>query len=395
MSTLRDHWLLDSSLRYLNHGSFGATPRIVLDAQNLLRLRAERNLMQFYVFEWERLHDEARTVLARFLGARSDDLAALPNATAGVNAVLRSLTLSPGDELLVTDHEYNACANALRFVAERAGATVVVAAVPFPLRDPAEVTEAILAKVGTRTRLALVDHVTSQTGLVLPVEDIVRALRARGVETLVDGAHGPGMLPLDLDALGAAYYTGNLHKWVCAPKGAAFLHVRRDLQPTVRPLSISHGANSTRTDVSRFRLEFDWTGTDDPTPFLVVPEALRVMEAMLPGGWSALRAHNHALCLRARALLCTALGCEPPAPTSMIGSMASVPVPMSLCPPETVDAAPWDDPVQWWLRTQHAIEVPFMRWPDASGRVVRISAQCYNRDDEYEALAACLTRCVR
>ncbi len=389
METSYSPWILDPAVRHLNHGSFGATPRAVLDAQSALRERMERNLMQFFVRDWEPRFDAARAALGAFLGASGDDLAAIPNATAGVNTALRALRLAPGDELLVTDHEYNACANALQAVADAAGARVVVVAVPYPLRDASEVVEAIMARVTDRTRLALVDHVTSQTALVLPVERIVRELRARGVEVLVDGAHAPGMVPLDLDALGAAFYTGNLHKWVCAPKGAAFLHVRRDLQPRVHPLAISHGANSTRVDRSRFRLEFDWTGTDDPTPFLVVPDALRVMGAMLPGGWDELRARNRALALYGRDVLCHSLGVSPPAPDAMIGSMATVPLPASLVrAPSTRE--PEMDPLQWELLRAHRVEVPIIPWPDMEHRLVRVSAQRYNRRDEYDALAAAL-----
>lgn len=382
-------FVLDPDSVYLNHGSFGATPRPVLDAQHAMRERMERNPMQFLVREWERNFDEARSVLGRFIGASSDDLAALSNATAGVNTALRAFDLAPGDELLVTDHEYNACANALRVIAEERGATVVLVTVPFPLRDANEVVDAVMSKVTSRTRLALIDHVTSQTALVMPVEKIVPLLRARGVETIVDGAHAPGMVPLDLDSLGAAFYTGNLHKWVCAPKGAAFLHVRRDWQARTRPLAISHGANSTRTDRSRFRIEFDWTGTDDPTPFLCVPEALRVMGSVVRGGWDALRAGNRELAIYGRDRLCDALGVEAPAPLSMLGSMASVPLPDALVYPLSPDE-PEMDPLQWDLFRAHAIEVPVMTWPDSARRVLRISAQVYNRPEEYDLLASAL-----
>src|SRR5262249_46387161 len=206
-----------------------------------------------------------------------EDVVPVANATTGVNAVLRSLDFTASDEILVTDQGYNACRNTAEFVAARAGARVTVARVPFPLRASGDVVEAVLASLTPRPRLALLDHVTSPTGLVFPIAELVGALRERGVETLVDGAHAPGMLALDLGKLGAAYYTGNLHKWVCAPKGAAFLFARRELQAALRPPVLSHGANSPRTDRTRFRIEFDYMGTDDPSPFLCVPACLRFL----------------------------------------------------------------------------------------------------------------------
>ena len=214
----------------------------------------ERQPIQFLVREMENELDAAREVLAQFVGAEMGDLAFVPNATSGVNAVLRSLSFQRGDELLVTDHEYNASRNALDFVAERSGARVVVAPIRFPFQSAEEIIAPILGRVTRRTRLVLMDHVTSQTGIVLPVGKIAKALRARGVDALVDGAHAPGMVPLNLRRLGATYYTGNCHKWLGAPKGAAFLYVRRDKQKVIRPLTISHGMNSRRKDRPSFLL---------------------------------------------------------------------------------------------------------------------------------------------
>jgi isopenicillin-N epimerase len=385
-----DHWLLDSDVVFLNHGSFGACPRAVLETQRALQERLERQPVQFFVRDLEGLLDEARAALGEFLGAAPEDLAWVANATTGVNAVLRAMDLAPGDELLTTDHEYNACRNVLDFVAARAGARVVVASLPFPSAGPDEALAAITACATARTRLALIDHVTSQTGLVLPIERIVRALGERGIETMVDGAHAPGMLPLRLADLGAGYYTGNCHKWLCAPKGAAFLHVRRDLQPTVRPTTISHGANSPRRDRSRFLLEFDWVGTDDPTACLAVPEALRFMGTLLPGGWDALRRHNRALVLAGRDLLCRALAIAPPCPDEMIGSLASLPLPDGDGAPPT--SALYADPLQDRLLAEARIEVPVIPWPQPPRRLLRISAQAYNVPADYRRLAEALGR---
>ena len=383
MGTFARHFALDPAVTFLNHGSFGACPHVVLEAQNELRARLESEPVLFMGRQWEGLADEARAALGAFVGARPDDLALVTNATSGVNTVLRSLRFEPGDEILVTDHGYNACSNAARFVAERNGLRVVVAHLPFPLTDPRQVTGAVQGAVTRRTRLALLDHVTSPTGLVLPIEALVSGLAKRGIDTLVDGAHAPGMLPLALDALGAAYYTGNCHKWMCTPKGSAFLHVRKDRQDEVHPLVISHGANSPRTDRGRFRLEFDFTGTQDPTAWLVIPAAIRFMGSLLPGGWEELRARNRALVLRGRTILCEAVGLAAPAPESMLGSLATVPLPSGTTPsPEAITGALFD---------RHQIEVPTWFWPASPARVLRVSAQIYNDESQYVQLATALS----
>ena len=282
---MKEHWLLDPAITFLNHGSFGAAPKAVLAKQNELRTQLEREPVRFMVRELEPLLDEARATLAKFVGADPAAIAFVPNATAGVNAVLRSLDLDRHDELLVTTHEYNASRNALEYVAGLAGAKVIAVDVPFPIRSADEIIERVLAAVTDRTRLLLIDHITSQTGLIFPIARIIAALNSRRIDTLVDGAHAPGMFPLNLDGLGAAYYTGNLHKWVCAPKGAAFLYVRENRRLGIRPVVISHGANATRTDRSRFHLEFDWPGTFDPSACLSVSTALEFIASLADGGW--------------------------------------------------------------------------------------------------------------
>lgn len=387
---MKENWLLDPSIVFLNHGSFGATPRTVLAKQTEWRERMEREPVLFLARQIDDLLDEARGELATFLNADPGGLALISNATAGVNAVLRSLDLDQHDELLVTNHEYTACRNTLDFVAGLAGAKVVVVEIPFPIASPDVVVERVLAGVTDRTRLLLIDHVTSQTGLVFPVERIIAELTARGIDTLVDGAHAPGMLPLDLRQLNAAYYTGNLHKWVCAPKGAAFLYVRENRRAGIRPTSISHGASSDRRDRSRFLIEFDWTGTDDPTAILCVPESLRVMASLVDGGWDEIRRRNHALALRARDILIDALQIEKPAPDEMLGSMAAVPISDSVA---TTHSLFGNDPLQDRLFDDYRIEVPVVLWPRWPKRVLRVSAQLYNDEREYQALAQALREC--
>jgi isopenicillin-N epimerase len=381
---MKEHWQLDPAITFLNHGSFGATPRLVLARQQELRDQMEAEPVRFFVRELEPLLDEARATLAGFVGAQPADIAFVQNATAGVNAVLRSLDLDKFDELVVTSHEYVASRNALDYVAQIAGSKVVAVDVPFPITSSEEIVAGVLASVTERTRLVLVDHVTSPTGIIFPIEALARELSQRGIDMLVDGAHAPGMLPLQLEQLGVAYYTGNLHKWVCAPKGAAFLYVRRNRRATIRPTSISHGASATRRDRSRFHLEFDWIGTIDPSPWLSVPRALEVMASLLPGGWPEVRQRNHALALRARDILCERLSIEPAAPDSMLGSLAALPI------PDATASAPVDSALQDALLERYGIEVPIVPWPAAPHRLVRISAQLYNEEAEYARLADAL-----
>ncbi len=239
--------------------------------------------------------------------------------------------------------------------------------------------------------MALLDHVTSSTGLVLPLEKIIRELSAHGIETLVDGAHAPGMIPLNLKKLGAAYYAGNCHKWICSPKGAALLYVRRDRQAQIRPLVISHGANSSRRDPSRFLLEFSWTGTGDFSAWLSVPESLRVIGAQLPGGWPVVMQRNRALALAARRLLCDILQTPPPCPDEMIGSLAAVPLP-DMASADISSISNGLDPLRDRLLREHDIEVPVFPWPAPPKRLLRISAQLYNSLPQYEKLAVVLRR---
>jgi isopenicillin-N epimerase len=375
-------WLLDPEVTFLNHGSFGSCPQPVLDVQGDFRRRFEREPVRFVDRMLEGLLDETRVSVGAFVGADPEDLAFVANATTGVNTVLQALPLGKADDLVVTDHAYNACRNALDHCAERTGARVQVVRVPFPVRDPDEILASVLAVITPRTRLALLDHVTSPTALIFPVARLVRELTARGVETLIDGAHAPGMVPLDLRAIGATYYTANFHKWCCAPKGAGMLYVQRDRQKKIRPLVISHGATSQRTNRSRFLLEFDWTGTQDMSAILSIPYALRYLDGLVPGGFTALMPMNHALALEARRILADRLHLQLPCPDEMVGSMAAMPLPGAA----SNDA----ESLHTALQDRWKIEVPVFPWPAMPERLVRVSAQIYNHRAEYERLADAL-----
>ncbi|HYQ04230.1 MAG TPA: aminotransferase class V-fold PLP-dependent enzyme [Polyangiaceae bacterium] len=382
-SSFAKHFSLDPNVVYLNHGAFGACPLVVQAKQTQIREWLERNPVHFFLRELERMLDETRSVLGPFIGARPEDLAFVPNATAGVNTVLASLDLEPGAEIIINDHTYPACRNTVQYWAARRSHQVRIAKIPFPCASAEELSQAILAQVTERTRLVLIDHITSPSGLIMPIESLVRTLHERGIDTLVDGAHGPGMLPLALDRLGAAYYTGNLHKWCCAPKGAAFLWVRRDRQALIHPLVISHGWAAPRSDRPRFLLEFDWPGSFDPSAVLSIPTALAFLEGLFEGEFPALYAHNHALALKGRDALCAALGTPPPCPDSLLGSLS-----VALFP-EVTPKVPTPDALYNAL-VARGIEVPIVPLPGYPSGFVRIAAQVYNSESEFSVLAQAL-----
>ncbi|MCY3648699.1 MAG: aminotransferase class V-fold PLP-dependent enzyme [Acidimicrobiaceae bacterium] len=381
--------MLEDGVLHLNHGSFGATPAVVLEAQQRVRSRMEANPTKYFLGgEYQRELDAARRTMAGFVGGDEAGMVFVNNATTGVNAVLRSLeaTLEPRDEIVVTDHEYNACRNAATVSAARAGARVVAAPVPFPLESSQQVVDAVLAAVTGRTRILLIDAVTSATGLVMPVSDLVAALEP-DVRVLVDAAHAPGMIDFDVSELGASYVTANCHKWMCSAKGAGFLWVRADRRDDLYHSVISHGYNGGwPSSGGRLHAQFDWTGTEDPSAWLTVPVALDAVEAMHPEGWPGVRRSIRELCLSGRRILINALGIDPPAPDDMIGSIASVPV-----PPADHSGSEIFDPLMAALEQRHRIQVPVFIWPAPPNRLLRISAHLYNDESQYHRLAEAVT----
>jgi isopenicillin-N epimerase len=370
-------WGLAEDLTFLNHGSFGAVPLELLDRAATLRRELERNPVEGM---WRGAMPEVRRAVeqvAAFVGAPASSSGFVSNATAGLNAVLLSLPLGSGDEILHLDHGYYAIWQTLKIAARRRGVEIRQVPLALPVAGPGAVVDALVAAIGPRTKLIVIDQVTSPTALRLPVADIVAAANARGVEVVIDGAHSPGMLELPAaEAPGAAAWTGNLHKWPCALRGCALLSVRPDLAANVHAPVISHHLDQGLT------LELDWQGTIDPTPLLLAPEAIAFMDRF--GGWDVVRRRNHALATAMQAMLCERLGARPISPLdgSMLGSMATVRLPDSLQP--SADART-PEQVQAELLARDQIELPIL---DFGGvRYLRVSCHVYNEEPEYERLA--------
>lgn len=379
---LRGRWLLEEGMTFLNHGSFGATPRCVLREQERWRLRLERQPLRFMIDELRPGLRAAADELGTLLGVPGEELAFVENATSGVNAVLRSLHFDAGDEILTTTHAYGAVDKTIQFVCRRSGAVPVRAEVPFPIDNPDQALQCIERAFSKKTRLLVIDHITSPTALILPIAELVQRCQARGIPVLVDGAHGPGMLDIDLRELAPDWYTGNCHKWLCSPKGCAFLwanpdseHSRNDIHPTV----ISHFLDE------EWPAEFDFTGTRDSSAWLALPEALRFHQML---GGSELRARNRELARNGAELLRERLGLSRLAPDSMLGSIVTLAWPSA---GESSLEEAWARRRALW--EEHRIEVAVL--PFAEQLFFRISAQAYNEIGDYQHLAEALLEQTR
>ena len=373
-------WTLDGSVAYLNHGSFGATPARVLAAQQELRAELEANPVAFLIRKLPGLLETVRAEVAAFLGADAAGVVFVDNATTGMQTVIAQARLGPGDELLTTDHCYPAVLAQLRRVAASTGAKVQVAPVPLgqpaagrALESSAGVASAVLSRLTARTRLVVIDHVASCSGLVFPVQEIAARCRELDIPVAVDGAHAPGMLPVDLTALGADFWVGNLHKWVCAPKASAVLYAAPQWRDMLRPLVASHGL------IDGYQPSFDWTGTRDPTPLLAVPAALAFLGQ---AGWPAVWQHNNDLSRAAAELVGARIGTGPPPAEGMSAAMRLVRLAGSL----TEDEA---RALERWLLDQHGVVVPVTA--HGGCHWLRLSAQLYNTLGDYERLADALS----
>ena len=374
----RREWLLDPNVTFLNHGSFGGVPRALLSAQRRLQQRMERNPTKFLLYELGATLRGAATRLADFVGGSGMDYVFVENATAGCNTVLCSLGFSRGDEILITDHCYPAVHNAAEFIASRTGARVTEAKVPFPLMDSAEIVAAVEKKLGSRTRLVILDHVTSPTAVVFPVHELTSLCHKAGAKVLIDGAHAPGMLGLNVPSIDADWYVGNCHKWLMAPKGSGFLWMSPVRRNEVHPLVISHYYKKSVVD------EFDWVGTRDPTPWLCVPAAIQLHQRM---GGPGLRERNSILARKAAVLLARAWKTAQGSASDLIGSMATVQLPI-----REVSNSHHAHSLRTLLLTKHLIDVAIIAFNGILW--ARISAHAYNSLEDYERLADAVPKAI-
>jgi isopenicillin-N epimerase len=373
---MRDLFMLDPDVVFLNHGSFGACPRPVFERYQAWQRELERRPVEFLQRRLPELLDEARAELAAYVGADPGDLVWAPNATAALNMVARSLDLEPGDEILTTDHEYGALDLTWDFVCRKTAARYVKQPVRPPFRSPEDVVEALWAGVTERTRVLFFSHISSRTATVFPVEELCRRARAAGIMTIVDGAHAPGQIPVDLGSIGADVYAGNCHKWLCAPKGSGFLWARPEHQPWIEPAVVSWGFAPDQAFAERSH----WQGTRDPAAFLSVPAAIAFQREH---AWERVRDRYHELTREARASISAWSGLEPLTPDSRewFVQMASLPLPP--CDPEEVHRR---------LHEEHAIEVPVWDWNGTP--LIRVSLQAYNTAADLEALVDALPRVI-
>lgn len=370
--SIRSQWLLEENCVFLNHGSFGATPKVVLDAQTRWRQRLEQQPVRFMSQELPDALRAAAAALAACIGAKGEDIVFVENATAGINAVVRSLSFSPGDRIVTTNHVYGAIRKTLEFVCQRTGAKLIEAQVPFPISNAAEIVAAIATQLDANVKLLVIDHITSPTALIFPVAEIIGLAKLGNIPVLVDGAHTPGMIPLNIESLNADWYVGNCHKWLFAPKGCGFLWTSPQRQPETHPTVISHGLGSGYCN------EFDWTGTRDFSAWLAVTEAIAFARQL---GVSQIYDHNHNLAVWAAQLLIHAWGGQTTTPSNMIGAMTTIQIP-------TRKNIYSDRELHNYLWEFHHIEVPII--PFANSLWVRISAQIYNEPSEYRLLAEAL-----
>ena len=373
MSNLKDEFLLDPAVIFLNHGSFGACPRSVFEDYQNWQRQLERQPVEFLGRRAVDLLAEARTELAEFINVEPDDLVYFTNPTNAINMVARSLNLHPGDEILSTNHEYGAMDRTWRYICAKTGARYIQKSIHIPVSDHGEFIESFWQAVTPRTKIIFISHITSPTALIFPMEEICNRARQAGIISIVDGAHAPGHIDLDLKTIDADIYTGACHKWLCAPKGAAFLYARKDIQSKLDPLVISWGYESEKPGPSQFIDYHEWQGTRDLAAFLSVPSAIRFQ---LEHDWDEVHHRCHKLAREARSQIDAITGLEPIYPDAQdwFGQMVAASLPINVDP----------EALKQTLYDQYQIEVLTHMWQEQS--LIRVSFQAYNQRSDLDAL---------
>jgi isopenicillin-N epimerase len=376
----KDLFLLNPDIAFLNHGSFGATPKPVFEKYQWWQRELERQPVELLGTQrrFGGLMREARAALAAYVHAGANDLVYVPNATTGLNVVARGLHLQAGDEILTTDHEYGALDRTWRFLCKQTGARYTYQPIPLPMTTKQDFVERFWAGVTTRTRVIFLSHITSPTALIFPLKEICRRARAAGILSVIDGAHAVGQIPLDMEDLGADFYSSNLHKWANCPKGSAFLYARPDKQQLVEPLVVSWGYESERPSVSRFIDEQEWTGTRDPSAYLTVPEGIKFLA---DHNWDKIRVECHALAQHARTRIGELTGLPHICPDSTDWYMQMFTASLPPCDTASLKARLYDE---------FGVEVPIVTWQDQP--FIRVSIQAYNSASDVDRLLAGLAR---
>jgi isopenicillin-N epimerase len=386
-SHLAKYWGLNNEIVYLNHGSFGATPIAVREKQQYYQKEMEAEAVEFFIDNLPHLLNEAKLSLANFVGTSTHNVVFTQNTTTGVNTILKNLVGKEGDEWLTTNHGYGACVHAFKHYAAKNKCEVVIAAVDYPVQTEEDIVAAIERSITPKTTIALIDYVTSASAVIFPVKKIIELLHGKGVKVIVDAAHCPGMIDFSIDDLQPDFFIANCHKWICSPKGSAFIYVAPEHQQMIEPLVISHFNDSQVGEAAHWSNQFMWDGTHDYSAYLCVKESLEHMPTLHQEGWAGIKKHNKELAFAAATKIATALKVELPAPKELLGSIINIPMPNGEAPEKFFHN---NQVLKNKLFKRYNIEVPVFLFPKAPQQWLRISAQLYNSMEQYEYLIECL-----
>jgi isopenicillin-N epimerase len=386
-SHLAKYWGLNKDIVYLNHGSFGATPTAVLEKQQQYQKEMEAEAIEFYIDNLPNLLNESKTALANFVGTSTHNIVFTQNTTTGVNTILKSIIGREGDEWLTTNHGYGACVHALKHYAAKNKCEVVVAAVDYPVKTEEDMIAAIEKSITPKTTIALIDYVTSASAIIFPVKKIIELLHSKGIKVIIDAAHCPGMIDFSIDDLQPDFFIANCHKWICSPKGSAFIYVAPEHQQMISPLVISHYNDSQVGEAAHWSNQFMWDGTHDYSAYICVKEALEHLPTLHQDGWAGIKKHNRELAFTAATKIAEALKVQLPAPKELLGSIINIPMPNGETPEKFFHH---NQALKNKLFKRYNVEVPVFLFPKAPQQWMRISAQLYNSMEQYDYLIECL-----